>query len=193
MPRNITVILGHPDGTSFCGALADRYVAAARTAGHQVELFKLGEVAFDPILRHGYKQVQPLEAGLVEISDAIKRADHLVFVYPIWWGSVPALLKGLFDRVLLPGYAFKMRQDSSWWDKLLRGRSADLIVTMDTPAWYYRWIYSMPGHHQMKKTILEYCGIAPVRVTSLAPVRYATEERRKRWLAKVDRLAARLK
>ncbi|CAM3638060.1 NAD(P)H-dependent oxidoreductase [Paracidovorax anthurii] len=190
MSRKITVILGHPDSSSFCGALAERYAAAARAAGHEVRLLKLGDMDFDPILRHGYQRVQPLEPDLQEVSDAILWARHLVFVYPIWWGSIPALLKGMLDRVLLPGYAFRMRKDSPWWDKLLAGRSADLIVTMDTPPWYYRLIYSMPGHHQMKKTILEYCGVKPVRITALGPVRYAPEQRRGRWLQRIERLAA---
>lgn len=190
MSKNITVILGHPDSTSLCGAIADRYAAAARAAGHQVRLFRLGEAEFDPVLRHGYQRRQELEPALVEIREAISWAQHLVFVYPIWWGSIPALLKGMFDRLFLPGYAFKYRKDSPWWDRLLTGRSAHAIVTMDTPPWYYRLIYTMPGHHQMKKTILEFCGIKPVRITSFGPVRQASEARMAQWLQRVERQAA---
>ncbi len=191
MPKQITVILGHPDAHSFCGALADHYVAAARAAGHEVRLFRLGDIAFDPVLRHGYQQRQPLEPGLETVREAISWAQHLVFVYPIWWGSMPALLKGLFDRIFLPGYAFKYRKDSPWWDRLLSGRSAHAITTMDTPPWYFRLVYSMPAHHQMRKTILEFCGIKPVRITSFGPVRNATEPQRARWLKTVEAAAVR--
>ncbi len=190
MSKNITVILGHPDASSFCGAIADQYVASAQAAGHSVRVFKLGEVVFDPVLRHGYNQRQALEPGLVEIREAISWAQHLVFVYPTWWGAMPAILKGMFDRTFLPGYAFQYRKDSVWWDRLLAGRSAQVFVTMDTPPWYYRLFYSMPGHHQIKKTILEFCGIKPVRITSFGPIRSATEAQRSKWLQKVARHAA---
>lgn len=190
MPKNITIILGHPDSSSFCNAIAEQYAASARSVGHTVRLFKLGELVFDPVLRHGYQQRQALEHALVEIRDAISWAQHLVFVYPIWWGSMPAILKGMFDRIFLPGYAFKYREDSLWWDRLLVGRSAHAIVTMDTPPWYYRLIYTMPGHHQIKKTILKFCGIKPVQITSFGPIRNASETQRNIWLRKVERLAA---
>ncbi|WP_276319577.1 NAD(P)H-dependent oxidoreductase [Crenobacter cavernae] len=106
-----------------------------------------------------------------------------MFVYPIWWGAMPALLKGFIDRVFLPGFAFKYRDGSVLWDKLLAGRSAHLLTTMDTPPWYFRWIYRMPGHNQMKRTILEFCGIRPVAVSSFGPVRGAAEPKRQKWLA----------
>lgn len=189
MSKKITIILGHPDAASYCGALADTYAQSARDAGHEVRLFRLGEITFDPVLHHGYNKRQELEPGLLDIREAITWANHLVFVYPIWWGSMPAILKGMFDRVFLPGYAFKYRENSPLWDRLLAGRSAHVITTMDTPPWYYRLIYTRPGHHQIRKTILEFCGIKPVRITSFGPVRYATPGKRERWLQQVNRFA----
>lgn len=185
MTKNIAVILGHPDATSYCAALATAYVNAAEEAGHSVKFFKLGEIEFDPTLHQGYNKRQELEPGLKEIQEAITWAKHLVFVYPIWWGSMPSLLKGLFDRVLLPGYAFKYRGNSRFWDKLLSGRSAHVFVTMDTPPWYYRLIYKMPGHNQIKKVILEFCGIKPVEITSFGPIRYSSQKKREKWLRQV--------
>ncbi|HEY0848250.1 MAG TPA: NAD(P)H-dependent oxidoreductase [Noviherbaspirillum sp.] len=187
--KNITVILGHPDASSFCGRLADAYVRAATDAGHTIRFFRLEDIGFDPVLHHGYRKRQELEPALKEIQDAISWARHLVFVYPVWWGGMPAGLKGLIDRVFLPGYAFKYRQNSQLWDRLLSGRSAHVISTMDTPPWYFRFIYKMPAHHQMKKTILEFCGIKPVKVTSFGPVRFATDEKRTQWLQQVKDFA----
>lgn len=189
MSKNITVILGHPDSSSFCGALTEVYVKSALEAGHAVKVFRLGEIPFDPVLHHGYNKRQELEPGLKEIQGAISWANHLVFVYPIWWGGIPALLKGMFDRVFLPGFAFKYRKNSQFWDRLLAGRSAHLITTMDTPPWYYRFVYRMPGHHQMKKTILEFCGIKPVKVTSFGSIRFATQAQRSKWVQQVAREA----
>lgn len=189
MARKITIILGHPDAASFCSALAEAYAASATAAGHEIRLFRLGEIDFDPVLRHGYQSDQELEPGLREIQEAITWASHLVLVYPNWWGALPALLKGMFDRIFLPGYAFRYREDSPFWDRLLTGRSAQVIVTMDTPPWYYRLAYTMPGHHQIRKTILEFCGIRPVKITSFGPVRSATAQKRELWLQKVRELA----
>lgn len=190
MSRSIVILLGHPDHDSLCGGLAERYQQAALAAGHRVQLFRLGDIDFDPVLRHGYRQIQPLEPGLQQINDAIAQCEHLVLVYPTWWGGMPALLKGYFDRAFLPGYAFRYRTDSVWWDRLLSGRSARAIITMDTPPWYYRWVYRMPGHQQLRRNILDFCGIRPVRISSFGPVRSADTRTRARWLATVERLGA---
>jgi len=92
-------------------------------------------------------------------------------------GRLPALLKGFLDRIFLPGFAFKYRPNSALWDRLLTGRSAELLVTMDSPPWYYRWVQRQPGHRQMKQTILEFSGIRPVRVHSFGPVIKSSEAR----------------
>jgi putative NADPH-quinone reductase len=118
-------------------------------------------------------------------------ADHLVFAYPIWWGGAPALLKGFIDRVFLPGYAFKYRPGKAFPAQLLAGRTAQLLVTMDTPPWYFRWIYHMPGIHQLRKTTLEFCGVKPVKVASFGPILNSTQQQRERWLAQVRSLATR--
>ncbi len=117
MLKKITVIFGHPDSNSYCGSLATAYAGTAEASGHSVRFFKLGGLAFDPILYCGYAGGQELEPCLKEVQDAIAWASHLVLVYPNWWGSMPALLKGLFDRVLSPGFAFKYRNNSPLWDR----------------------------------------------------------------------------
>jgi putative NADPH-quinone reductase len=168
--RSILILLGHPDRDSLCGALAQRYATAAENAGHRVRLIALGDLEFDPVLRHGYRQIQPLEADLQDAAEAIQACDHLVLAYPTWWGAMPALLKGFFDRVLLPGYAFRYRRDS---------------------VWYYRWIYRDPGITQIRATILEFCGIRPVRVSRVGAVRSSTPAQRSKWLALAAELGAR--
>ena len=136
-------------------------------------------------------QQQTLEPDLLEAQRQIHWAEHLVFVYPVWWGGVPALLKGSFDRTFLPGFPFKYRNRSPLSDKLLSGRTADLLVTLDTPPWYFRWIYGAPAHRQMVRTILGFCGIKTRRLTEFAPVRPSSEEQRQGWLRKADGLGVR--
>lgn len=186
MTKRILVILGHPANKSFCGALADSYVKGAEAAGNEVRLISLGNLSFDPVLHNGYATIQELEPDLVTAQAAITWAQHIVFVYPIWWGAMPALLKGFIDRVFLPGFAFRYREGSQFWDRLLSGRSAHLLVTMDTPPWYFRWVYRMPGHNQMKRTILEFSGIKPVAVSSFGPIKGSSQQKREKWLAQVS-------
>lgn len=191
--QSVLVVLGHPDRESLCAALADGYAQAAREAGHTVQVLRLSELAFDPILHHGYRTVQPLEPDLVRAQDALLWAEHTVWVYPIWWGSVPALLKGFLDRVFLPGFAFKFRPGKSFPDPLLVGRTAHLLVTMDTPPWYFRWVYRAPGLHQMARTTLAFCGIRPTATLAQGPVVGASAAQRAAWVAQAQALAHRLK
>ncbi|MCG8580646.1 MAG: NAD(P)H-dependent oxidoreductase [Bacteroidales bacterium] len=186
--KKVLIINGHPDKNSLSTELANRYRAGTEKAGVDSELINLCDLEFSPILKHGYRQRTDWEPDLIKAWAAIKSADQLVFVYPTWWGTQPALLKGFIERVFLPGFAFAYRNDSVWWDKLLKGKSARLIVTMDTPSWYYRWIYKQPGHNAMKKGILNFCGVKPVKVTSFSPVKGSSKTTLSKWLNKVEDL-----
>lgn len=191
MGKRILVILGHPSSSSFCAAVAERYTQSALRAGHEVRQLFLGQLAFDPVLREGYQQVQPLEADLLQAQADVLWAEQLTLVFPIWWGGIPALLKGFFDRVFLPGFAFKYRKGKAFPDKLLHGRSAHLLVTMDTPPWYYRWFYRMPGLHQMRRTTLQFCGIKPTRTKTFGPILDSSHAQRERWLQQAEAIASR--
>jgi len=191
--KNILIINGHPDKNSLCCSLAETYKEGCESNGANCTLVNLTDLEFDPILHYGYKQRTELEPDLVKMQEAILKADHLVFVYPTWWGTYPALLKGFFDRVFLPGFAFKYRENSLFWDKLLKGKSARLIVTMDTPKWYYSLVYKSPGHNSLRKGILEFCGIKPVRISAFGPVKTSDDKKREKWLSKVRKLGAELK
>jgi len=182
MKKNILVILGHPDKDSFCGALARAYIESASATGSEVREIQLGELTFDPTLWKGYNKIQELEPDLVNAQELIQWSNHIVFVYPNWWGIMPALMKGFFDRVLLPGFAFKYRDNSARCDQLLSGRTAHLIVTMDTPSWYYRWIFRMPGHNAMKRTILGFCGIKVTQITEFPLFKESTPQQREKWI-----------
>ena len=191
MSKRVLVVLGHPSTDSFCGALADSYVEAAIGASHDVRVLRLGELCFNPVLHEGYKQTQTLEQDLLNAQADMTWAEHLVWVYPIWWGGIPALMKGFFDRALLPGFAFKYRKGKAFPEKLLNGRTAHLLVTMDTPPWYYKWVYHMPGLHQVRKTTLAFCGIKTLDTLTFGPILGATSTQRDTWLEQARTLASR--
>ncbi|MBX7174794.1 MAG: NAD(P)H-dependent oxidoreductase [Pyrinomonadaceae bacterium] len=186
--KKILIILGHPNKESFGGSLANSYKEGALKSGAEVKELILADLKFDPILHLGYKKIQELEPDLVHAQKLITWADHLVFVYPLWWAMMPALLKGFIDRTFLPGFAFKYRENSPFWDKYLTGKSARMIVTMDAPTWYNYWINGNAGPKAMKKATLEFSGIKPVKVTTIGQVKTLKAEQIKNWLAKVEKI-----
>lgn len=186
--KKILIINGHPDKESFCFALADAYKKGAQASGAEVKEIIVADLQFNPNLQFGYRKRTELEQDLLEARELIKWATHLVWVYPVWWATFPAILKGFIDRVFLPGFAFKKREGSLLWDKYLKGKSARIISTLDQPVWYYWLINKRPSYWAMKKNILNFCGIAPVKATTIGPIRLSKASFRQRWLEKTERL-----
>jgi len=171
------IIVGHPDKKSLCASLADQYEKGAMEKGGDIARINLYDLSFNLNLKAGYRNSQNLEADLIEAQRLIKWSNHLVFIFPVWWGGVPAILKGFLDRIMLPGFAFKYRENSHQWDKLLSGRSARLIVTSDAPAWWLYLNYFHPAVNMMKKAVLEFCGVSPVEITSFGSIRESSEKK----------------
>jgi NAD(P)H dehydrogenase (quinone) len=181
----IYLLLAHPDRDTFCGAVADAYETAAREAGHEVRRQDLGELRFDPVLHKGYKTIQDLEPDLLRAQELIGWCEHWVIIYPVWWGSVPALLKGFFDRAIHPGFAFKPHDNDMFWDKLLTGKSAHLITTSDAPSAFLLLGYRNSDIAQVKTATLGFCGIKPVKVTRLSGIKGASREKLEGYLERV--------
>ncbi|WP_057937467.1 NAD(P)H-dependent oxidoreductase [Algoriphagus resistens] len=182
------LINGHPDKESFNYALSEAYKKGALKSGAEIKEINIRDLNFNPNLQFGYRKRTELEPDLLEAQDKLKWADHLVWIYPVWWGSVPAMMKGFLDRVMLPGFAFNKRENSLWWDKCFTGKTARIICTLDQPEWYYRLVYRSPSHHAMKKVTLNYIGVKKVRITAIGPIRLSKEEFRAKWLKKVEKL-----
>jgi NAD(P)H dehydrogenase (quinone) len=188
MSKNIFILSGNPLQTSFSNAIAECYGARARDKGAEVRITHLADLAFDPVLHHGYASRQELEPCLQQARADILWCNHLVVVIPVWWGGMPAGLKGFFDRTFLPGFAFNYHSNLKW-DKLLSGRSADVILTMDAPLWYYWWLSGRPLSRQIKGAILEFCGFKPVRIKAFASMNQSSEDKRKLWLNQISKMA----
>jgi len=159
----IFILLGHPDKETLNGAFADEYERGATEAGHEVRRMNIGDMQFDPILHKGYKVIQPFEPDLVTLQENVKWCDHFVVLYPSWWSTMPALLKGLFDRVWMPGFAYRFHHGGYMWSKMLKGKSASMIVTSDTMPLIQRIIFG-DTTNELKKGILWFSGFSPIYV-----------------------------
>lgn len=191
--KHILVINAHPDKDSFCAALTRSYVEGAVKSGSICRLVHLSDLDFDPILHKGYRVIQELEPDLIMLREEIKTADHLVMVYPVWWATFPALLKGLIDRLFLPGFMFNFHSSGYSWDKYMKGKTARLIITMNSPPWYYRIFVRKPGDNALKKGVLKFVGFGPVRITHLGPVKLSGLQKRRKWLKKAEYLGVKMK
>jgi len=182
--KKILIINGHPNAESFNFGIAEAYKNGSIASGAQVETITIANLNFNHNLQFGYQKRTDLEPDLLESWEKIKRADHLVWIHPVWWGGLPAITKGFIDRLFLPGMAFQYRENSVWWDKLLKGKTAHIITTLDQPGWYYRLMYGRPSVNQLKKSTLEFCGVKPVKVSYVGIIKGSNEEQRKKWLEK---------
>lgn len=187
--KKILIIDGHPNSESLCASLAKAYKEGSTSGNTEVKDLIIRDLNFNPNLQFGYQKRTELEPDLLKAWELIQWADHLVWVHPIWWGGLPAMLKGFIDRLFLPGMAFKYRENSVWWDKLLKGKTGHIIYTIDQPYWYYWLINGKPGINQLKKMTLEFCGVSPVKVTTLSPIRNSTEKMRLSYIERVKKEA----
>ncbi len=192
MQKNILIINGHPNADSFCQAISDTYKKGILGSNGNFQEIQIRDLDFNPNLAYGYQRRTELEPDLLKAQEKIQWADHIVWVFPVWWGSYPAIMKGFIDRVFLPGFAFQKRENSVWWDKHLTGKTARIISTLDQPAWYYRWINGRPTYHSMKKLTCGFVGIKKVKFTTIGSLRLSTEEYRKKWLTKIERLGRKM-
>ncbi|AZA75903.1 NAD(P)H-dependent oxidoreductase [Chryseobacterium indoltheticum] len=191
--KKIALINGHPNHESFNFALAEAYKKGVENSGAEIKEIIIRDLDFNPNLQFGYQKRMDLEPDLLKAWEIIQWADHLVWVHPVWWGGLPSITKGFIDRLFLPGFAFKYRENSVWWDKFLTGKTAHIITTIDQPGWYYRMFYGRPSINQLKKSTLEFCGVKPVKVTYIGIIKNSKEEQRQKWIEKVYSLGRKLK
>lgn len=185
MKKKIFVLLGHPDHETYSGAIADHYQVGAEDAGHEVRRMNIGQMDFDPVLHQGYKAIQELEPTLHEAQENIRWADHVVIVYPNWWCAMPAKLKGMFDRMWLPGFAFNFNKETKKIEKHLTGRTARVIIVSGTHSPFSAWWQFGDYTNEIQYGIMEFAGIR-TNVASYGPAEKVDDEQRNKWLKEVE-------
>lgn len=184
----IAIIVGTSLHESYSEALGKAYQRGAESGGHRATLFVLGKMNFDAILREGYRREQALEPDLVAAREAFIACDHVVFIFPLWCGDMPAILKGFIERILQPDLLVMQKSGgkASW--KVFAGKSARVVMTMGMPGWFYRWYYGAHALKLLRRNILHFVGIKPVRATIYGMIEAAGDEKRKQWLREVEAL-----
>lgn len=194
--KKILILIGHsnPEPT-LPDFFMDFYREGAEKAGHEVKTIRLADLKFDPILHNGYRKIQKLEPDLVKVQEEIKWCDHLVIAYPSWWSTMPAILKGMFDRMWLPQFAYRFHEHGYWWDRLLKGRSAHVFVTSDSHPILARFIFG-DTTNEIKRAILWFSGFSPIRITKIGPVQFFEKRKRKierKWKNQLIRMGRKAK
>lgn len=176
------VVMGHPRRESLSAALAGAYFRGAVDAGCEVRSLVLADIEFDLNVNHPTPHLQPDEPSLATARELVLWAEHLVLVYPTWWGTMPALLKGFVDRIFISGFSFVETEGGTGYEPLFRGKTAQLITSMDTPGFVYNLIYHAPGKNALAKATLGFCGYSMAPSIVFRSVRYSSPQQRTEWL-----------
>ena len=183
MTKKIFIWIAHPASKSLCKGLADAYQQTAELQGAEIRIMNLADMAFDMDDFAGYNgQMPALEQDLKNWQENTSWADHLLFVHPYWWGAMPAKAKAVLDRALTPGFGFKYHDKGVGWDKLLKGKTADVMITSDTPPIIDTLMYRKPGRSVIKNQVLGFCGIKVKNVKQFGSVKLASKEKIQNWL-----------
>jgi putative NADPH-quinone reductase len=160
MTRKILVLDGHPSSFSYVACLAEEYYLNAKKTGFDAKLLEVRELDFDPNLRWGYSKKQALEPDLEKSQELLTWCEHLVIFTPVWWFNMPALLKGFFDRVLLPDFAFKVSREGGKRKviKMLKGKTATIVYTFGGEKSDLDEMFVDPIKTQLKNGILKFVG-----------------------------------
>ena len=186
----IAIVQGHPDpaGTHLCRALADAYAEGAAAAGHEVQRIEVARLEFPWLRTREEFEKGALPPALAPAQQAIGAADHLLIVYPLWHGTMPAILKAFFEQIFRPGFA--LDYGSGWPKKRFGRKTARIVVTMGMPALMYRWYFGAHGLKSLERSILRFSGIHPIRESLFGMVEAAGDAKRRKWLAQIKALGA---
>lgn len=193
--KKILILCGHPRKNSLCGDIAKAYEEGAKISGADVKLVYLSDLNFSLNLMSNHEDVSKLEPDIIAMQKEILDCNHIVIVFPTWWANYPAILKGFIDRVFLPGFAYKIIRPFKLV-KLLPGRSAHIITTLNAPPFIHKLLFGATGIKSLKNSVLKFCGINPVKVTMLGPVGGSTNEKaklnRQRWIENIKNMGQKM-
>lgn len=188
MGKRILIIQGHPDSSQqhFCHALEESYIRGAQASGHEIKRIHVAKLDF-PLLRSQQEwESGSLPASLKEAQEAIKWCEHMLLIFPLWLGDMPALVKGFLEQVARPDFAFAGKEKNPFAHKALKGKSAHVIVTMGMPSLLYRWFFLSHSIRSLERNVLNFVGIKPVRETLIGMVDKMNSQATQKWLDRLE-------
>lgn len=188
--KKILVFLGNPTKDSYSGRIADAYESSAKESSHEVVRINIEDLKFDPVLHQGYKTIQELEPDLKMLQEKIQWADHVVFIYPNWWCSMPAAMKGMFDRMWLPGFAFNFDKQTKKLIQRLTGKTARVIIVAGTHSPFMTWWKFGDYTNEISHGILGFAGFK-TRVSAFGPTEKVAPKVLDSWVEQVKKLGQR--
>jgi putative NADPH-quinone reductase len=190
MVRRIAIIEGHPDssGSHLGHALAQAYAKGAAQAGHEVRVIDVAALQFPWLHSKEEWETAPAPDPIREAQRTISWADHLVLFYPLWLGSMPAMLKAFLEQVFRPGFAIAKTDTGKAWKKLLAGKSARIVVTMGMPALVYRWYFRAHSVKSLERNVLRFSGVGPIKTSLFGLIETRSAATREKWLATMHAL-----
>jgi NAD(P)H dehydrogenase (quinone) len=188
--KKILVFLGNPTKDSYSGRIADAYESSAKESSHEVVRINIEDLKFDPVLHQGYKAIQELEPDLKMLQEKIQWADHVVFIYPNWWCSMPAAMKGMFDRMWLPGFAFNFDKQTKKLIQRLKGKTARVIIIAGTHSPFMTWWKFGDYTNEISHGILGFAGFK-TRVSAFGPSEKVSPKILDSWVEQVKKLGQR--
>ncbi|MED1557099.1 NAD(P)H-dependent oxidoreductase [Bacillus paramycoides] len=190
---NVLIIYAHPSPSSFNASILEHVQKGLQETNHSVTLLDLYKEQFDPVLVFNEeKKRRDLlhEEETKRYRELVQKADTLLFIYPIWWWGMPAILKGFIDRIFVAGFAYKY--EGALPKGLFKGKKAWVINTLDSSLWYVALLYRSADWIMMKRGVLRFCGIRNIKRSVFQSVKTSKVTKREKWLLQIEGEARKL-
>lgn len=190
------IVYNHPYDGSFCHAILERMKQSIIDAGNEVDMIDLYKDNFNPVMTDkdllGFVKHQPVDQQAIQYMERLKQADHIVFIFPIWWELMPAQVKGFLDKVIFPGMLYDYTKSGYGMKTRLHNvKSVKVITTMNTPKSMYRFIYGNAIYKAMIKGTFRKIGLKNIKWICFNMVKESSLDTRKKWLKKVEKESTR--
>jgi NAD(P)H dehydrogenase (quinone) len=185
------IVFNHPYSESYCNAILESVTKGLQKSGHEIDLIHLDQDNFNPRMTSEdlkafveHKAVDPL---VIDYHARLKKTDHLVFIFPIWWDIMPAATKGFVDRVLSPGLAYDHHPRGYGLIPLFKNlKTITVITTMNKPKIMYSLLIGNLISKVMIRSVFKSMGYKNVRWISFTSVKRVSHNKRVKWLEELE-------
>jgi len=194
----VVIVFNHPYEGSYCNAILNSVQSGLGKAGHEIDIIHLDRDKFNPVMTSedllAFRNKKSIDAKAMEYVQRVKAADHLVFIFPIWWELMPALMKGFIDKVIFPGETYDYTSSGYGMVTLLNKlKGVTVITTMNTPSIMYKLLFGNAIKKAFIRGTLQKTGCKNVKWLSLNMVKSSPKEKKVKWLKQIENRFANLK